>query len=215
MPNGDQKSAPAKPAGPQKAEDTLAEIFAVILVLMLVAAALTNAMLYVDAAEEWWEVVLSWILDRIIILVFISAFLSILALLAFLYYSFKYSALLEDEQEEMYQQQVLPAQNITNERWGRVLDHVDSDHPNDWRIAIIEADTILEDLLDRMGYGGDTIGDKLKQVEPSDFLTLDNAWEAHKVRNELVHNADHVISKRETERIIDLYRSVFEEFHFI
>ena len=63
---------------------------------------------------------------------------------------------------------------------------------------------------------GDTIGDKLKAVEKSDFLTIDNAWEAHKARNQIAHDgADFQLNQREAMRIISLYESVFREFQMI
>jgi hypothetical protein len=103
-----------------------------------------------------------------------------------------------------------------NRRWQKVLDHMNSSNPNDWKFAILEANIILDDLLNAMGYRGETIADKLKRVEKSDFDTLELAWEAHKIRNTIAHKgADFVITEREARRVIDLYRKVFEEFRFI
>lgn len=103
-----------------------------------------------------------------------------------------------------------------NRRWERVLGHLESENPNDWKFAIIEADIILNELLDAMGYRGETMSDKLKNIEISDFQTLNDAWEAHKVRNVIAHEgSDYVISKTEANRIISLYEKVFKEFQFI
>lgn len=103
-----------------------------------------------------------------------------------------------------------------DKRWNQVLQHVNSDSPNDWRQAIIEADTILEDIVFRSGYPGETLGEKMRGIEKSDFRTLDEAWEAHKVRNRIAHDGSQfLLSKREALRIIDLYKKVFEEFYYI
>jgi hypothetical protein len=67
-----------------------------------------------------------------------------------------------------------------------------------------------------LGYSGETIAEKLKAVEPSDFITIESAWEAHKIRNVIAHEgADFILSEREARRIIDLYRAVFKEFGII
>ncbi len=103
-----------------------------------------------------------------------------------------------------------------NERWVRVQNLIQSSSSSDWRQAIIEADIILDEMLIRMGYEGDSIGDRLKKIEESDFITLNKAWEAHKIRNHIAHRGgDFLFSKSEAERVIDLYRQVFEEFYFI
>lgn len=103
-----------------------------------------------------------------------------------------------------------------NDRWQTVLDHVNSPNPSDWRLAIIEADNILEEMMNVMGYQGDNLGEKLKSVEPSDFNTLQNAWEAHKVRNKIAHEGlSFKIDQREAKRVISLFETVFREFEFI
>ncbi len=103
-----------------------------------------------------------------------------------------------------------------NPKWVRVVSLINSNNSSDWRLAIIEADVMLEELLRVNGYHGDTIGDMLKAVEPSDMLTLDNAWEAHKVRNRIAHaGADFELTEREAKRVIVLFESVFKEFEII
>jgi hypothetical protein len=103
-----------------------------------------------------------------------------------------------------------------NQRWEDTIAHVDSDNPNDWRLAIIEADIILEELLTKLGYPGLTIGDKLKQASPQFFKTIEDAWKAHKVRNEIAHRgSDFILTKRLARETIEQYRRVFEEHDVI
>lgn len=103
-----------------------------------------------------------------------------------------------------------------NERWEHVESLVSSDNPGDWRVAIIEADIMLDELISSMGYDGETLGDKLKRIEKSDMTTLDVAWEAHKVRNKIAHSgSDFILTSREAKRVIDLYRQALQEFDYI
>ncbi|HEY9480918.1 MAG TPA: hypothetical protein VIR98_01645 [Candidatus Paceibacterota bacterium] len=108
------------------------------------------------------------------------------------------------------------ADPVLNQKWQKVQEHINSANPSDWRLAIIEADIMLGDILEKMGYQGDSIGDKLKGVEKSDFLTLDLAWEAHKVRNQIAHEGgDFQLNERDARKTIDMYKKVFEEFYYI
>lgn len=108
------------------------------------------------------------------------------------------------------------SESRVNERWEEVLRLMNSTSPSDWRQAIIEADIMLEELLRANQYHGDTVGDMLKSVEPSDMLTLDNAWEAHKVRNRIAHSGSAFeLNERETKRVISLFESVFKEYEII
>lgn len=103
-----------------------------------------------------------------------------------------------------------------NKRWEVVLSHADSDSSSDWRLAIIEADNMLDEMVKKLGYEGEDLGERLKAVEASDFESLQSAWEAHKARNQIVHEGvGFELTKRETERVIQLYEKVFREFHYI
>jgi len=110
----------------------------------------------------------------------------------------------------------MPAVEDVNPKWIKVLGHINSDNPSDWRLAILEADIMLDEMLDKMGYPGQTLGEKLKMVERSDFDTLDLAWEAHKMRNNIAHEgSDLIMSKDEASRVITLFERVFKEFRYI
>jgi hypothetical protein len=106
--------------------------------------------------------------------------------------------------------------NEPNKRWVRIVNHLDSENESDWRLAILEADLVLEEMLDKMGYHGETIADKLKGIEQSDFNSINDAWEGHRVRNLIAHEGGNFrITNREARRVVSLYEKVFHEFHFI
>ncbi len=101
-------------------------------------------------------------------------------------------------------------------RWEHVMTLMTEAHPSSWRGAIVEADILLSELLRDLRLPGSTIGEQLKATSRSQFTTLDLAWEAHKVRNEIAHaGSAYSLSGREADRAIDLYRQGFEEFEYI
>ncbi|HUX80831.1 MAG TPA: hypothetical protein VMV38_00725, partial [Candidatus Paceibacterota bacterium] len=103
-----------------------------------------------------------------------------------------------------------------NPRWTHIKTLANSTNPNDWRTAIIEADIMLEDMLTRQGYPGEGVGEKLKAVEQSDFNTIQDAWEAHKVRNQIAHEGSSFdLSDTLARRTISRYESVFREFKML
>jgi preprotein translocase subunit SecG len=93
-----------------------------------------------------------------------------------------------------------------------VLKHIESENPNDWKLAIIEADIMLDDLLKQRGFAGASLGERLKSISPTQIGSLSEAWEAHKVRNRIAHDgADFVLTKRMAEDTIARYRRVFND----
>jgi hypothetical protein len=109
-----------------------------------------------------------------------------------------------------------PEPQIKNQRWERVRALANSTSESDWRLSILEADIMLGDLLEGEGYRGEGIGERLRDANPLQFSTLDLAWQAHKVRNDIAHaGGEYHLSQREANATIDLYRRVFEEFTYI
>ena len=105
---------------------------------------------------------------------------------------------------------------IVNEKWEKVVVHINSTNPSDWKLAILECDIMLSEILEKMGYMQDSIGEKLKSIETSDFDNIENAWEAHKIRNQIAHEgSEFMINEREAKRVIGLYETVFREFEYI
>ncbi len=101
-------------------------------------------------------------------------------------------------------------------RWRDVMTHVNSSNANDWRQAILEADVMLDDAISKRGYTGDGVGEKMKQVAKGDINTIDDAWDAHKMRNRIAHEgSDFELSQREARRVIGLYEKVFKELGYI
>lgn len=101
-------------------------------------------------------------------------------------------------------------------RWNRIKEEISSENEQSWRLAILEADIMLNELLDLQAYKGETMADKMKQVDRADWKTIDLAWEAHRVRNAIAHQGSmQRLSDREARRVIGLYEQVFREFRFI
>ncbi len=95
--------------------------------------------------------------------------------------------------------------------WHTVLNHASSNNKNDWKIAILDADSILDDVLKMKGYEGDTMADRLKAVDRGDLKNLDLAWEAHKYRNAIAHGDDISFNQHEVRRIIYNFEKVLKE----
>ena len=104
----------------------------------------------------------------------------------------------------------------TQIKWNHIMEEMQSDDERKWRLAILEADILLNELLDVLGYKGETMAEKMKQVDVSEFNTIDFAWEAHKIRNRVAHEGmDHPLTDREARRVIRMYERVFREFRYI
>ena len=114
------------------------------------------------------------------------------------------------------QEQEVEEFDFENKRWQKVVKLINSQNATDWKLSILEADILLGEMLDAMGYKGDSIGEQLKRIEKSDFTSIESAWEAHKIRNSIAHEGEEfLITHREAQRVIRLFEEVFLEFRYI
>ena len=195
----------------------------------LVGAQNGDFVLWFLAIFEWIDAAMPGIVvftkNLIGVLIGLSIPLSV-AFLIVTIYSVEQLKRIRKKEEQIFDLKVEPAYEDTeavnagdptlSKRWDTVSLHINSDNPNDWKQAIIEADIMLDDVLTKLGYRGDSIGDKLKRAEPADFSTLNEAWEAHKVRNQIAHSGSpYPLNQHEANRVIQMYRKVFEEFYYL
>jgi hypothetical protein len=107
-------------------------------------------------------------------------------------------------------------ENLRNPRWAQVLQYVFSASEGDWKLAVIEADTMLDSLLDQLGFKGDTMADKLKSATIDKFRGLPLAWEVHTIRNRIAHEGSNfVLPMHEAKRVIAIYEQIFRDYGFI
>jgi len=99
--------------------------------------------------------------------------------------------------------------------WVEVGKHLGGTSPADWKLAVIEADSILDRLLVDLGFEGETLGERLKSVKREEMATLNDAWEAHKVRNRIAHEVSYNLTQLDAKKTISQFERVFREFDYI
>lgn len=106
-----------------------------------------------------------------------------------------------------------PVEYIKHPRWAIVEDYLSTDKEELWRIGIIEADNMLNDVLRSRGYPGQDLGEMLMNA---DFASLQDAWEAHKIRNKIAHEGvAYHLSAHTAAKAFNLYKNVFIDLKVI
>lgn len=100
---------------------------------------------------------------------------------------------------------------IVREQWQAVLNHLDSANEGEWKLAIMEADKLVDDLLIQKGYEGESMAERLSMISKREFKNLDLLWEAHKIRNRIAHKLNFKISRNEALRAISYYEEALKD----
>lgn len=224
---------PAKPAGggggggsnDRKVTEELVFLLAMLLILGAIATSILNFIHNLDlsSSESLLARFIQYFLDHIWpIWKLIVVILSALSIVGIIRNSWGLRAI-NIEEQPIYNPSTTGSisndETIVepkNEKWEKVIKYANSENESDWRLAIIEADVMLEELLHASGYVGESVGDILKSIDKSEFLTIEDAWNAHRVRNAIAHSGgDFKLSERETKRVVALFENVFREFRLI
>ena len=105
---------------------------------------------------------------------------------------------------------------VANPRWHYIQTLVESPNESDWRVAIIEADSMMEEVLKEKGLTGNTVSELLESAKDSGYRNIQDAWDAHLVRNQIAHvGSEFPISQVEGRRVIKMFENFFEELRVV
>lgn len=152
--------------------------------------------------------------------------LSVLLVVALIFLCYSIIRLIEIRAEERKRlQDRIDAFNAVdntpeNNRWREILNHVASENEAEWRVAIMDADSMLEEyMMTNPQYEGATLGERLNFAYRNPkvgFRTIQSAMEAHGVRNKLAHEGKNFnLSQREVKRTIAMFEEVFTDLGLI
>lgn len=90
-------------------------------------------------------------------------------------------------------------------RWESINKRLEKASESEYKLAVIEAETVFDEALTRMGFAGVTIGEKLEKIQKEQLPSLDEVLEAHKTRNNIVHDPDYRLTHDQAKKTIDVY----------
>ena len=90
-------------------------------------------------------------------------------------------------------------------RWGKIKTRFELPSESEQKLAIIEAEGILDEILKKMGFSGATFEERLKQMTSVQLSNIEEIWEAHKIRNNIVHDPDYRLSPVESRKAFEIY----------
>lgn len=103
------------------------------------------------------------------------------------------------------------SKKTTSKEWESVIEKIEKEDASSYRLAVIEADKILDNLLKKNGYVGEDMGERLKQITPTQLSNIDEVWQAHRVRNRIVHESDFKLTHPHAKRAIEIYQKALED----
>jgi hypothetical protein len=99
--------------------------------------------------------------------------------------------------------------------WFKIKKRLKKRSDSEWKLALIEADSFLNKILEKMGYEGESLGERLKKIDENFLSNLQEVWQAHKLRNNIIHDPDFKITKEEAERAFQIYEDSLRQLNIL
>ncbi len=99
--------------------------------------------------------------------------------------------------------------------WQKIQERLEKTDEANLKLAIIEADYLLDEILKRMGLAGKDMGERLEQLGVGQLKTIDEVWEAHRLRNLIVHQPNVMVTNHQVEKAIASYEKALKELEVL
>lgn len=99
--------------------------------------------------------------------------------------------------------------------WQDIRQKLESNNETDYKVAIIQADAFIDDLIGRMGYKGDNFGERLTNIPINHIVNIEGMKQAHETRNRIIHDESFVVSKEDAEIALGQFEELLKSYQVI
>lgn len=101
--------------------------------------------------------------------------------------------------------------NKVDREWQKIKKRLETGIEPETKLAIIEADKILDDTLNRMGFGGKTLAERLEKLTSVSLPNIEEIKESHKIRNNIVHDPTYRLDLEAAKKVISVYEKALTD----
>jgi len=95
--------------------------------------------------------------------------------------------------------------------WEKIKKKLETGLESEAKLAFIEADSLLNESLKRMGYAGESLGEKLNQLTEDVLSNIEEVQGVHKIRNNIIHDPTYKLNLEEAKRALSIYEKALTD----
>ena len=101
--------------------------------------------------------------------------------------------------------------DVIRRQWEALIAKSESNPPDSLIQAIIQADTIIDEVLQAMDLPGEHIADRMEALSSETVKSLDRLWRAHGIKNNLINVPGFMLTEHQARVILGDYESFLRE----
>jgi hypothetical protein len=95
--------------------------------------------------------------------------------------------------------------------WRKIKERLEVGLESESKLALIEADNLLNQILIEEGYLGENLDERLEKLTIDILPNLEKVKEIHKIVNNIVHDPSYKLDLEEAKKIISIYEEALIE----
>jgi hypothetical protein len=111
-----------------------------------------------------------------------------------------------EDVSEFFSWQAYGAREMSKQ-WDKIKKRTESGTESDYKLAIIDADDFLGQVLDNRGYEGKDFQETIEKAGKLISQVKNDILNAHEVRNSIVYDPDYKLSAEQAKKILGVYES--------
>lgn len=94
--------------------------------------------------------------------------------------------------------------------WQRITKRIETFSEPEYKLAVIEADDMLDNVLKKMGYNGKNLEERLDKINSIILPNIEEIKTNHKVRNDIVYDPDYKLTLDRVSKLLKSYEQALK-----
>lgn len=103
----------------------------------------------------------------------------------------------------------------TRAMWAKIRQRLESVNEAEYKLAVIEADDIIDELVKGLGYKGDNFGERLDNIPDAQIENIEGMKQAHEMRNRIIHDENLVVTREDADGTLSHYEEFLRSFQVL
>ena len=96
-------------------------------------------------------------------------------------------------------------------KWAKIIRRLETGSESEFKLAVIEANDMLDTKLKTLGYEGKNLEERLKKISPVVLPNFEAIKETIEIRNNIVRNPDYILSLDEARKTLAIYEQALRD----
>jgi hypothetical protein len=101
----------------------------------------------------------------------------------------------------------------TEKEWRKIKARLEAELESESKLAVIEADKLMDDILTQMGFEGRSLSAKLEKMTTEALPNIQEVKEVRKIHNNIVHDPTYKLSLEEAKKALLIYEKALADLH--